>query len=521
MINWTTITNRIDYENQRYNFLLKTEENGTPKLFPYNDNKNLLAAGNITIGVGFNLEGSAAVRDEVFRTFGLIRNNPALSTTPPASGQLSAQQVENNYIDQLVSAISRMTDDNSSELDTIMATRAADDRLAALGTRRSTFAFNDEPEIRATFDRLMTNIYEPKVDSWLSGIPDSRERTALISLAWNQKDSSPLLGNKLKAAVTNGDRAEAWYEIRYNSNSAGQAANIRDGIAKRRYFEADTFGLYNVAAANNDEDAKGAFRTYTRHRAAIDSYDSQFGAQVALANSAYNTTIVQTRQAWFQPARVHLTATYGQGINITGDILVGEHDGTTSGIDTRYFRGSDRDLLQGSDADPAQGNLMAEKNVTGAIFGLAGDDVLDGNGVIGIRLFGDSGDGSTTGNDIIHADAFLTDEYGFLGKAQFELIHGPVPTGPGGETFWGRGQRHFPRVRHISCIMRRVWCPCLGILTAPHAGEHDFEHNDYYRPLGRPLERTFPRHAAPVLGHKHLRDTHGVCASRASAVLGA
>lgn len=37
MINWTTITNRLDYENLRYAFLLKTEEQGTPKLLPYND----------------------------------------------------------------------------------------------------------------------------------------------------------------------------------------------------------------------------------------------------------------------------------------------------------------------------------------------------------------------------------------------------------------------------------------------------------------------------------------------------
>ena len=41
MINWTTITNRVDYENQRYTFLLWTEESGNPKLRPYNDNPQL------------------------------------------------------------------------------------------------------------------------------------------------------------------------------------------------------------------------------------------------------------------------------------------------------------------------------------------------------------------------------------------------------------------------------------------------------------------------------------------------
>jgi len=34
MINWTTITDRTEYENKRYEFLLWTEEQGTAKLIP-------------------------------------------------------------------------------------------------------------------------------------------------------------------------------------------------------------------------------------------------------------------------------------------------------------------------------------------------------------------------------------------------------------------------------------------------------------------------------------------------------
>ena len=378
MINWTKINNRTEYENKRYEFLLWTEQQGTPELTPYNDNPGLDSAGNITIGVGFNLEGSTAVRDEVFRTFGLVRNNPALSATPIALGQPSPQQIENAYIDQLIAAIEAMADNNPSALNTIMSTRAGDSRLAALGRRRSTFAFNDEAEVKTTFNTLMTNIYEPKVNNWLAGIPDSLERTALISLAWNQKDSSPLLGSKLEAAIVNGDRAEAWYEIRYHSNSASQPSNIRDGIAKRRYFEADTFGLYNDASATNDEDAKGAFRTYTRHKALIDSYDAQFGSQVALANSDYSTTIVQTRDTWLAPARAFLIDRYvtqpGIAISITGDILVGENDGADGGVDTRYLRGSDVDTLIGT----ALNDLILGESGDDRLEGGAGDDVLIG-----------------------------------------------------------------------------------------------------------------------------------------------
>jgi len=365
MINWATLS-QTEYENRRYNFLLWTEEGGDPALTPYNDEALPGAAGYITIGIGFNLEGSAVVRDEVFRTFGLIRNNPALSE--------SAQLVENDYIDQLVSAIGRMVDD-PSELNSIMANRAGNVQLAALGTRRSPFAFTDEPEIRATFDRLMTSIYEPKVNNWLAGIPDSRERTALVSLAWNAPE---LLGTKLKAAIVNGDRAEAWYEIRYQSNSRKQPSNIRDGIAKRRYFEADTFGLYDDAAANNEKDAKGAFRTYTRHKATMDVYDASFGGQVALAKDDYNTSIVQTRDAWLAPARAFLIDRYvtqpGLAVAITGDILVGENDGADGGTDTRYLRGSDVDTLMGT----ALNDLLFGESGNDRLDGGAGDDVLIG-----------------------------------------------------------------------------------------------------------------------------------------------
>lgn len=177
MINWTTIS-RTEYENQRYTSLLWTEESGEAKLRPYND-----PVGLVTIGVGFNLEGLSAVRDEVFRAFGLVRDNPALSIVPVVPGQPSPQKNENAYIDQLIAAIGAMVDSNPSALNTIMSNRANDKHLAALGTRRSTFAFTDEAEVKTTFKTLMTNIYEPRVNTWLAGIPDSRERTALISLA--------------------------------------------------------------------------------------------------------------------------------------------------------------------------------------------------------------------------------------------------------------------------------------------------------------------------------------------------
>ena len=336
MINWTLISDRQEYENQRYSLLLRIEEGGAARLDPYNDGANPGAGGFITIGVGFNLEGLSTVRDAVFAAFGLIRNNPALSTVPPVPGQFSAQQVENEYISRLITEIGK-ADNDFTALNAVMAERAADPRLNALGQRRNVFAFSDEDEVKAVFNDLMTRIYEPVVDGWLAGVPDSAERVALVSLAWGNI-VKPGASKRLRAAIVSGDRAEAWYEIRYNSNSPTQS--FRDGIAKRRYFEADTFGLYDVSAEMTDQAAKGAFRTYTRHAKEIDAYDAQFGGLVANANHDYSTTVVLSRTDWFAPAFAYLRDTYFAsvgGVNLS-TILVGENDGTDGGVDTRYYR---------------------------------------------------------------------------------------------------------------------------------------------------------------------------------------
>lgn len=380
MIAWTQASTRAEYENQRYSFLLATEEQGEVALDPYNDNRNAGVHGNISIGVGFNLEGPAAVRNAVFRAFGLIRDNPALSNMPGGPGQSSPRQIENNYIERLIAQL-RVSNQDFTALNAIMAERAGDSRLAALGSRRATFAFTNEAEVRVVFDELMTTVYEPLVNSWLGGIPDSRERVALVSLAWNNV-VKPGDSQNLRQAIQNGDRAEAWYEIRYSSNSASQAANIRDGIAKRRYYEADTFGLFDEETPDNDLDAKGAFRTYTRHRVQIDAYDAQFGAQVAAAISDYNTSIVRTREDWFAPAREYLRETYFTPVTdatLNGSILVGENDGSDGGPDTRWYRNDrvnddvDFDLRGSSNND-----LIFAESGNDQVRGGAGRDVVYG-----------------------------------------------------------------------------------------------------------------------------------------------
>ena len=115
-----------------------------------------------------------------------------------------------------------------------MADRAADTNVP--GVKRTTFSFNNESEVKAVFESIADTIYEGKITAWeqrygLEVMPDSPERLAIFSLAYNTKDGgTSLLGQGLANAIKQGNRAEAWFEIRYNSNG-----NSSNGVAKRRY----------------------------------------------------------------------------------------------------------------------------------------------------------------------------------------------------------------------------------------------------------------------------------------------
>ncbi len=112
--------------------------------------------------------------------------------------------------------------------------------------------------------------YEAALDGALGGhnqLADSRERAAVMSLIYNMtQPKSSSIRSTIPAtldAITYDNRAEAWYEIRYNSNSGKSASQ---GIANRRYKEADLFGLYDTDRYDVTEaEAKEIMRMYTRY----------------------------------------------------------------------------------------------------------------------------------------------------------------------------------------------------------------------------------------------------------------
>lgn len=101
----------------------------------------------------------------------------------------------------------------------------------------------------------------------LQDLAGSQELVVLFSLAYN---SPALIGPGLSAALRNGEREKAWYEIRFGSNK-----DRHRGLQNRRDREAELFGALN---AEPTAEERAAFLTMlTERRDKITRYLDQVG----------------------------------------------------------------------------------------------------------------------------------------------------------------------------------------------------------------------------------------------------
>ncbi|WP_368299424.1 calcium-binding protein [Kluyvera sichuanensis] len=227
--------------------------------------------GHPTIGVGFDLyAGEDDVRYAVLKEMGLIWTDD--------QGQLTAsQRIENGYISRLRALmIARTT--NVTRYNDILQERHDDTNpdFAPAEPRRLEFKFNNENESKAAFSSLWSSVYRDRL-SGIINIDDekfanSKEQLVLASCVWG---NSGLVGPRLREAIDTGNRAAAWYEIRYNSNDPDQT--VRPGIAKRRFMESQIFGLYDNPKNVSMAEAENIFRTLQKNRDKILSYETEFG----------------------------------------------------------------------------------------------------------------------------------------------------------------------------------------------------------------------------------------------------
>ncbi len=109
-------------------------------------------------------------------------------------------------------------------------------------------------------------------------MPLSDERAALVSVTYNRgPDRVATHMQGFTEAVADGDRAEAWYQLRYNSRGTNPDPNIELGIRARRGMEAQAFGLYDDPQNVTSDEARGVYRMLQLHRDDIARNEREWG----------------------------------------------------------------------------------------------------------------------------------------------------------------------------------------------------------------------------------------------------
>lgn len=251
------------------------------------------------------------------------------------------------------------------------------------------------------------------------GMPLSAERAAFVSLTYNRGVGRANGMTEFAAAVNGSDRAEAWYQLRYNALGT-TATTFRDGVAKRRFVEAQIFGLYDNPASPTDVEAKQIFGMLTKHRTDILKYESQYGVppdgtsavrnMIAVANGEANLSVITTTQSLYNaliPARdtfitwlnTQLPADRQIDASILNPAAIYYNGNTTAGAiapidasgDDGKGRGLGHNVMVGRDGT----DILIGGADDDVLVGMAGSDVLEGGTGVD-KLFGG------TDNDIIN-----------------------------------------------------------------------------------------------------------------------
>jgi len=263
---------------------------------------------------------------------------------------------------------------------------------------------------------------------------DTAEYKILMSLFYNSE--TKLVGQALlKALGANGgtsNRAEAWFEIRYNSNADKMNA-------PRRYAESQIFRLYNTTISSDD--AKEVYRMFQSHRSDIYAYEIKYGTdpngsnptvaskQIANANNWWGLTgdnQVQTLVAILDPAKTAIFNYINGRDDLPGllkdkltennvastNIYLNPHKSTdtvrTSVLDSLDYE-TGTYLVNGAN------DLMIGMDQLDVMFGWKGNDVLIGEGGDDVLVGGE-------GNDVLYGGG--GDDWFFGGQGNDTMYGG-------------------------------------------------------------------------------------------------
>ncbi|UQG64865.1 calcium-binding protein [Marinobacter sp. M2C] len=264
----------------------------------------------------------------------------------------------------------------------------------------------------AVKERFGTHLQQSNGDALYAALDNTREMAGLLSLAYN---AQTLIGPGLTNALWTGDRAEAWFQIRYDSNG-GAALDLRAGLAKRRFAEAQYIGPFSDPANATPNEVQNVFWMLQKNRVAIMAYEEKFGSppngltatdgnRVAAANRDLGAAVafaglgqVPTLVEALNPAKTALLTDLrttnpelaaklqdAQWIS-TNIYLNGNTGGTLDSLayETGNFKtnGAEDLMIGGTGADILKGNkgkdLLMGNAGADTLDGGAGDDVLVG-----------------------------------------------------------------------------------------------------------------------------------------------
>ncbi|UZJ43658.1 hypothetical protein OOT55_13465 [Marinimicrobium sp. C6131] len=282
-------------------------------------------------------------------------------------------------LDQIASALNGDTETTAEEImDDYEFDLTVDEDEA-----NSLFDAERERAENAIEDQLARHLNPERAAEIFTNLSETHELVALTSLVYT---NYTLIGPGLSSALDEGNRAEAWYEIRYASNGGDDA-----GIAKRRYHESHIFGLYDEgvdAETITNDQARQVYRMFNRRRDDILDYESRYGVNpdgsngnrnmIAEANEDYSPgTDIPTLEEALSPATGYLMEEYVTSLdesltetidfqNIWVDRLDNEGDSQGSGDGVPTMSGCD------------ENDLLVRSNSGSDLKGVKGNDVLWG-----------------------------------------------------------------------------------------------------------------------------------------------
>ena len=420
-----------DYVNRSY-FYYRLFEGHEP--LPYDDGK-----GFLTIGVGFNIDGSrqkdvlAAVLEEmnVFSLSNSVEKKFREDNELPVETYQQMKERHFAIVEQFQQIILNYPTDieNKSVTESIVREKLNQKLVEITGVEGKVFSLSGS-ESKSVYSNLLKGIgwgrdfesgythsfkgfaelLRDRLDLNVPDIENTNEFAVLISMAFNSGlAGKSVIGDILVNSIRTGDRARAWYEIRYNSNSYKETkkwtVGLPDGTAKRRFVEAEYFSLFTSPYNPTRQETIDLFQMlsepepfstdFNTLRDKIIAYEARFGElsgennrdMVAVANDEYSDHVGTLTQN-LAPAKNKLLEEFGP--QIFDDVSSNDYQFHVLNIqilkdDVSDVVGLHIDSALNNGDGVLSDNLVVGNALNNRIEGLSGDDILwglDGSDII-------------------------------------------------------------------------------------------------------------------------------------------